>query len=92
MHVIDLTSNDFQILQVKIRRLEHLLHLKDIRIEDLAKRLQQATHPPPRQLPPQQNAPHPTHSGDPGMYPAVMNMHHQQPLPPLQQHQGFQEE
>jgi hypothetical protein len=32
-----------QILQGKIRRLEHLLQLKDIRIEDLQTRLQQLT-------------------------------------------------
>lgn len=31
-----------QILQAKIRRLEHLLHLKDVRIEDLHTTLQQA--------------------------------------------------
>ncbi|XP_059821723.1 sperm flagellar protein 1-like [Hypanus sabinus] len=31
-----------QILQVKIRRLEHLLHLKDVQIDDLTWRLQQA--------------------------------------------------
>lgn len=69
-----------------MRRLEHLLHLKDIRIDDLTKRLQQATHPPPRQLPPQQNPPQPIHGGEQGMHPTMMNMHHQQPLPPLQHH------
>lgn len=31
-----------QVLQAKVRRLEHLLHLKDIRIEDLQARLQMA--------------------------------------------------
>ncbi|XP_006816413.1 sperm flagellar protein 1-like [Saccoglossus kowalevskii] len=30
-----------QILQAKVRRLEHLLHLKDIRIEDISKKLYQ---------------------------------------------------
>ncbi|XP_067836858.1 sperm flagellar protein 1-like isoform X2 [Heptranchias perlo] len=30
-----------QILQVKVRRLEHLLHLKDVRIDDLTRRVQQ---------------------------------------------------
>ncbi|XP_074847737.1 sperm flagellar protein 1 isoform X1 [Carettochelys insculpta] len=30
-----------QILQMKVRRLEHLLHLKNIRIDDLTRRLQQ---------------------------------------------------
>lgn len=30
-----------QILQAKIRRLEHLLHLKDIRVDDLAEKLDQ---------------------------------------------------
>ncbi|XP_062520408.1 sperm flagellar protein 1-like isoform X2 [Corticium candelabrum] len=36
-----------QILQVKVRRMEHLLRLKDMRIEELAKRLQLSTlHPP----------------------------------------------
>lgn len=30
-----------KILQAKIRRLEHLLHLKDIRVEDLAEKLDQ---------------------------------------------------
>lgn len=69
-----------QILNVKIRRLEHLLHLKDLRIEDLTKRLQQVTQPPPRQLPPQANPPHP-----PTVDPQIpsMHMHHQNPLPPL---------
>jgi hypothetical protein len=28
-----------KILQAKIRRLEHLLHLKDIRVDDLAEKL-----------------------------------------------------
>lgn len=30
---------EFQILQAKIRRLEHLLHLKDVRVEDLSEKL-----------------------------------------------------
>ncbi|XP_024072204.1 sperm flagellar protein 1 [Terrapene carolina triunguis] len=30
-----------QILQMKVRRLEHLLHLKNVRIDDLTRRLQQ---------------------------------------------------
>ncbi|KAJ6658553.1 hypothetical protein lerEdw1_019941 [Lerista edwardsae] len=30
-----------QILQMKVRRLEHLLHLKNVRIDDLSRRLQQ---------------------------------------------------
>ena len=30
----------FQILQGKVQRLEHLLHLKDIRIEDLSSRVE----------------------------------------------------
>ncbi|KAM8774741.1 sperm flagellar protein 1 isoform 1-T1 [Rhynchonycteris naso] len=33
-----------QVLQMKVRRLEHLLQLKNIRIEDLSRRLQQAEH------------------------------------------------
>ncbi|XP_070539862.1 sperm flagellar protein 1-like isoform X2 [Ptychodera flava] len=33
-----------QILQAKVRRLEHLLHLKDIRIEDLTKKSQREGH------------------------------------------------
>ncbi|XP_072026970.1 sperm flagellar protein 1-like [Amphiura filiformis] len=37
-----LASNEtVQILQAKVRRLEHLLHLKDIRIEELTKRVEQ---------------------------------------------------
>lgn len=72
-----------QILNVKIRRLEHLLHLKDLRIEDLTKRLQQVTQPPPRQLPPQANPPHPP-SVDPQI--PSMHMHHPNPLPPLHHH------
>lgn len=74
------SQETIQILNVKIRRLEHLLHLKDLRIEDLTKRLQQVTQPPPRQLPPQANAPHP-----PTVDPSIpsMHMHHQNPLPPL---------
>ncbi|KAJ7351078.1 Sperm flagellar protein 1 [Desmophyllum pertusum] len=69
-----------QILNVKIRRLEHLLHLKDLRIDDLSKRLQLVTQPLPRQLPPQANPPHP-----PTVDPQIpsMHMHHQNPLPPL---------
>ena len=33
-------NETIQILQAKIKRLEHLLHLKDIRIEDLQQRLE----------------------------------------------------
>ncbi|XP_059934422.1 sperm flagellar protein 1 isoform X2 [Mesoplodon densirostris] len=33
-----------QVLQMKVRRLEHLLQLKNVRIEDLSRRLQQAEH------------------------------------------------
>ncbi|KAM7434992.1 Sperm flagellar protein 1 [Porites harrisoni] len=69
-----------QILNVKIRRLEHLLHLKDLRIDDLTKRLQQATQPLPRQLPPQPHPPQPP-AVDPSL--PAMHMHHQQPLPPV---------
>lgn len=69
-----------QILNVKIRRLEHLLHLKDLRIDDLTKRLQQATQPPPRQLPPQSHPPQPP-VVDPSL--PAMQMHHQNPLPPV---------
>jgi len=36
---IDLVVFFSQILQAKIRRLEHLLHLKDIRVDDLAEKL-----------------------------------------------------
>ncbi|EDO34469.1 predicted protein, partial [Nematostella vectensis] len=36
------SQETIQILQAKMRRLEHLLHLKDLRIDDLAKRLQSA--------------------------------------------------
>jgi len=32
-------DEQIQILQAKIRRLEHLLHLKDIRVDDLAEKL-----------------------------------------------------
>ena len=35
----------FQILQAKIRRLEHLLHLKDIRVDDLSEKLDRTAHP-----------------------------------------------
>ncbi|CAF3879534.1 unnamed protein product [Rotaria sp. Silwood2] len=34
-------EEQIQILQAKIRRLEHLLHLKDIRVDDLAEKLDQ---------------------------------------------------
>ncbi|XP_046839251.1 sperm flagellar protein 1-like [Xenia sp. Carnegie-2017] len=70
-----------QILQVKVRRLEHLLHLKDIRIEDLTRRLQQATQPPPKHLPPQQNHPAPPISGAAGQ--PLPRMHFTPPLPPV---------
>jgi len=66
-----------QILQVKIRRLEHLLHLKDTRIDDLTRRLMQQQ--PPRQLPPQQFPFQPPLQDVPPMY-------HMNPLPPLQNH------
>lgn len=74
------SQETIQILNVKIRRLEHLLHIKDLRIDDLTRRLQQATQPPPRQLPPQQHPPPP-----PVVEPSlpVMQMHHQNPLPPV---------
>uniref|UniRef100_A0A0B8RWZ6 Sperm flagellar protein 1 n=1 Tax=Philothamnus irregularis TaxID=1899461 RepID=A0A0B8RWZ6_9SAUR len=36
------SQETIQILQMKIRRLEHLLHLKNVRIDDLSRRLQQA--------------------------------------------------
>ena len=35
-----------QILQAKIRRLEHLLHLKDVRVDDLAEKLDQTRGAP----------------------------------------------
>lgn len=35
-----------QVLQMKVRRLEHLLQLKNVRIEDLSRRLQQAERKP----------------------------------------------
>ncbi|CAF1021922.1 unnamed protein product [Adineta steineri] len=35
-------DEQIQILQAKIRRLEHLLHLKDVRVEDLAEKLDQS--------------------------------------------------
>ena len=47
-----------QILQVKIRRLEHLLHLKDLRINELKNQQpnqQQPVNPSSRHLPPNQN-------------------------------------
>lgn len=74
------SQETIQILNVKIRRLEHLLHIKDLRIDDLTKRLQQVTQPPPRQLPPQSNPPFP-----PAVEPSIpsMHMHHQNPLPPV---------
>ncbi|XP_075428878.1 sperm flagellar protein 1 isoform X1 [Ascaphus truei] len=36
------SQESVQILQVKMHRLEHLLHLKNVRIDDLTRRLQQA--------------------------------------------------
>ncbi|XP_025030797.1 sperm flagellar protein 1 [Python bivittatus] len=36
------SQETIQILQMKIRRLDHLLHLKNVRIDDLTRRLQQA--------------------------------------------------
>ncbi|XP_051830285.1 sperm flagellar protein 1 isoform X2 [Antechinus flavipes] len=45
-----------QVLQMKVRRLEHLLQLKNVRIDDLSRRLQQA------QRKPRQNR-HPLESG-----------------------------
>lgn len=35
-------DEQIQILQAKIRRLEHLLHLKDVRVDDLAEKLDQS--------------------------------------------------
>ncbi|EPY79180.1 sperm flagellar protein 1 [Camelus ferus] len=37
-----------QVLQMKVKRLEHLLQLKNVRIEDLSRRLQQAERNKPR--------------------------------------------
>ncbi|CAF4200750.1 unnamed protein product [Rotaria magnacalcarata] len=34
-------DEEIQILQAKIRRLEHLLHLKDVRVDELSMRLDQ---------------------------------------------------
>eukprot|EP00794_Sanderia_malayensis_P011924 gene11924-13159_t len=62
-----------QILNVKVRRLEHLLHLKNLRIDDLNNKLNtpQLINSPPNQLsPPSQNYP-----------PASLP-----PVPPLKQH------
>ncbi|CAB3987525.1 sperm flagellar 1-like [Paramuricea clavata] len=75
------SQETIQILQVKVRRLEHLLHLKDIRIEDLTRRLQQATQPPPKHLPPQHNPPIPPISGAAGQ--PLPRMHSTPPLPPV---------
>lgn len=75
------SQETIQILQVKVRRLEHLLQLKDIRIEDLSRRLQQATQPPPKHLPPQYNPPVPPISGAAGQ--ALPRMHTTPPLPPV---------
>lgn len=75
------SQETIQILQVKVRRLEHLLHLKDIRIDDLSKRLQQATQPPPKHLPPQYNLPMAPISGAAGQ--PLPRMHSTPPLPPL---------
>ncbi|XP_006894271.1 PREDICTED: sperm flagellar protein 1 [Elephantulus edwardii] len=36
------TQETVQVLQMKVRRLEHLLQLKNVRIDDLSRRLQQA--------------------------------------------------
>ncbi|MBN3286250.1 SPEF1 protein, partial [Polyodon spathula] len=35
------SQETIQILQAKVRRLEHLVHLKDVRLDDLTRRLQQ---------------------------------------------------
>ena len=43
-----------QILQAKIRRLEHLVHLKDIRIDELQQKVQQFQTGIPSNLPPTQ--------------------------------------
>uniref|UniRef100_A0A8B9PMY0 SPEF1 protein n=1 Tax=Apteryx owenii TaxID=8824 RepID=A0A8B9PMY0_APTOW len=39
-----LAQETIQILQVKVRRLEQLVHLKNIQIDDLSQRLQEAEH------------------------------------------------
>ena len=75
------SQETIQILQVKVRRLEHLLQLKDIRIEDLTRRLQQATQPPPKHLPPQHHPPLPPISGAAGQ--PLPRMHSTPPLPPV---------
>ncbi|NXE55642.1 SPEF1 protein, partial [Casuarius casuarius] len=41
-----LAQETIQILQMKVRRLEQLVHLKNIRIDDLSQRLQQAERQP----------------------------------------------
>jgi hypothetical protein len=39
IHKISILFSCLKILQAKVRRLEHLLHLKDIRVDDLAEKL-----------------------------------------------------
>lgn len=59
-----------QILQVKVRRLEHLLHLKNLRIDDLNSKLNTQQHTPPHNQLPLQHLPPGPHA----------------PVPPLKQH------
>ncbi|CAF4149013.1 unnamed protein product, partial [Didymodactylos carnosus] len=44
-------DEQIQILQAKIRRLEHLLHLKDVRVEDLSEKLERVKGGVSRQPP-----------------------------------------
>lgn len=39
---LDVSAPSTQVLQMKVKRLEHLLQLKNVRIDDLSRRLQQA--------------------------------------------------
>jgi hypothetical protein len=50
-----------QILQAKIRRLEHLLHLKDVRVDDLADKLDQTRGLPAGSGGKPNRQQHPTH-------------------------------
>ncbi|XP_074141604.1 sperm flagellar protein 1 isoform X5 [Sminthopsis crassicaudata] len=54
---------DGWVLQMKVRRLEHLLQLKNVRIDDLSRRLQQAQRKPRLLLPWARQKRHPLESG-----------------------------
>jgi len=74
-----------QILQVKVRRLEHLLHLKDLRIDDLSNKLNLNHHVSPQSQISPQHAPSQAISSS-GQIPHNLPPQSYGQMPPIRQH------